>query len=237
MPPGRTKIADKPIRAVLAEFLVEQSERLKSDTFAKYRSIVELLQAHIDGYAYGSLDQVEKELWDELFNAGGAEHREFCEIFGPEKIPENIGMFLGDFMPRKVACGKELLRAAGTVVKKLGKWLADKSYIDSEIAKDMADSGARASRDLPAAEGLSEMLRAYASKLPAPAGEYIEGYFYVTVIGSESLGLEDMDGGESMIVPVPRQAAKVCQPGWTISGSVCESADGWRLAEVWNVYI
>jgi hypothetical protein len=32
-------------------------------------------------------------------------------------------------MVSKVICGKELLRAAGTVIKKLAAWLAEKGYI------------------------------------------------------------------------------------------------------------
>ncbi len=55
-------------------------------------------------------------------------------------------------------------------------------------------------------------------------------------VGSESLGLEDMEGGVKMTVPVPSTAAGACQPGWTISGCVGKSARGWRLVEIWNVY-
>ena len=40
-------------------------------------------------------------------------------IFGPEKIPGNVAEFLDYFMVRKVMCGKDLMRAAGTVMKKL----------------------------------------------------------------------------------------------------------------------
>jgi len=44
--------------------------------------------------------------------------------------------FLGYFMPRKVMCGKDLMQAAGTVTKKLAKWLAEKGYVeDTEDAR------------------------------------------------------------------------------------------------------
>ena len=230
------KAADKPIKTVLAEFLSDQSDRLKPKTLEQYEGIISLLQASMDGYAYMDLDEDEESLWETLFNAEGAEHREFCEIFGPEKIPESVGEFLGYFMPRKVMCGKDTLRAAGTVTRKLGKWLADKGYVGGEIADEMADSGARASKDLPAAESLSQMLDAYASSMNTPVSECIDGHFHVTLVGSESLALDCMDGDEKMIVPVPREAAEACQPGWTISGSVGKSTDGWRLVEIWNVY-
>lgn len=37
-------------------------------------------------------------------------------------------MFLHYFMPRKVLCGQETMDAAGTVTRKLGKWLVQKGY-------------------------------------------------------------------------------------------------------------
>lgn len=77
----------------------------------------------MNGYAYQYLDKGEAALFDNLYDAEGEAHREFCQIFGPEKIPQNVGEFLGYFMPRKVMCSKELLKAAGTVMKKPGKWV------------------------------------------------------------------------------------------------------------------
>ena len=234
---GRTiKPADKPIKAVLAEFLADQRDRLKPKTLNQYESIIELFQASMDGYAYLYLDEDDEALFDNLYNAAGPEHREFCEIFGSEKIPENVDEFLDYFMPRKVMCGKDLLRSAGTVTKKLGKWLADKGYVGGDIAGEMADSGARASKDLPAAEALAEILAAYADTETAPVSECVEGHFDVLTVGPGSLGLKNITGGVKMTVPVPSEAVEACRPGWTISGCVGKSAGGWRLVEVWNVY-
>jgi hypothetical protein len=232
----KMKPADKPIKAVLAEFLSEQGERLKSKTLDQYKSILDLFQASMNGYAYQTLSKDEAALFDERYNAEGKAHREFCDLFGAEKIPENVGQFLYDFLPRKVMCGKDMLQISGTVIKKLGKWLADNGCVKSDIAEKMADFGTRASKDLPAAETLSRMLDEYADATNVSATESIEGYFYVILVGSTSLGLDDMDGGVTITVPVPRQAAELCRSGWTISGSIGKSARGWRLLEVWNVY-
>ena len=228
--------ADKPIQAVFAEFLADQRERLKRNTLNRYESILELFEASMDGYAYQVLDEEETALWEDLYNARGPEHREFCEIFGPEKIPENVGEFLRYFMPHKVICGKDLLRAAGTVTKKLGKWLADKGYVEGDDADDMADSGARASKELPAAEALAEALSAYAAATSVAATERIEGYFEIRAVGPNSLALEALASDAKMTVPVPGGAAEACRPGWTICGCVGRSARGWRLVEVWSVY-
>jgi hypothetical protein len=232
----RPEPADKPIKAVLAEFLADQRERLKPKTLRQYEAIIELFQSSMDSYAYQYLNEDESELWNDLFNARGSEHREFCQIFGPEKIPENVGEFLSYFMPRKVMCGQDLLRAAGTVTKKLGKWLTAKGYLDADSAEGMTDSGARASRDLPAAEALSQMLAAHADATPGSVSERVEGYFEIRAVGDASLALEEITGAAKMTVPVPRRAAAACKAGWTICGCVGKSARGWRLVEVWNVY-
>jgi hypothetical protein len=88
----------------------------------------------LNGYAANSLDKSQYELWEELFNAEGDKHREFCDIFGPEHILPNVGEFLNYFMIRKVMAGQDLLRASGTVTKKLAKWLAAKGYATADEA-------------------------------------------------------------------------------------------------------
>ncbi len=236
MPKRTIKPVDRPIKAVFDEFLSEQRQRLKDKTFNRYRSVIQLFEASMDGYAPQYLDNAEMAAWEQRYNARGSEHREFCEFFGAEKIAENVREFLNYFMPRKVMCGQDLLRAAGTVTKKLGKWLVDKGYIETDRGDDMADSGARASKDLPAAEALARMLAAYAQETTTPFTDRTEAYFGVRAVGPASLALETATGEAKMIVPVPTAAAEACKPGWTIAGCVGKTAHGWRLVEVWNVY-
>lgn len=228
--------AAKPIQAVLEEFLADQSKRLKPATLRRYESVIELFEHSMDDYGPSGLDEAETALWKRLFDAKGSEHKEFCEIFGPEKIPANVGEFLGWFMPRKVMCGQDLLRAAGTVTKKLSKWLAEKGYVDDDSAGLMADRGARASKDLPAAEALARMLADYAAKTGGAVSQHVEGHFEVRAVGDSSLALSEMFGDVEATVPVPPPAAKSCKPGWTISGCLGRTRRGWRLVEVWNVY-
>jgi hypothetical protein len=119
------KVASPNIAEVLDEFLAEQRNRLKPATLGKYEDVIDLFKSSMNGYACGCLDKGESALFERLYHAEGDAHREFCEIFGPDKILENVREFLDYFMIRKVMCGKELLRAAGTVMKKLARWLAD----------------------------------------------------------------------------------------------------------------
>lgn len=76
------RIAKPAIPEVLAQFLRDQQQRLAPKTFANYEYVVELLQHSLNGYAYQSLSKADAALFDRLYNAKGAEHREFCEIFG-----------------------------------------------------------------------------------------------------------------------------------------------------------
>ena len=101
------------IHDVLSEFLAEQRERLSAKTFRNYEEVVELLRHSLDGYAYTSLPAGEHQRWERAFESGD-EHA-FCRLFGPEKIPEHLGEFLGYFMVRKVMASQQLLKASGTV--------------------------------------------------------------------------------------------------------------------------
>ena len=88
-------IAQPTIGAVLQEFLAEQQGRLKPRTFRHYEDVIELFEHSMNGYAYNSLDEEEGALFDKLYDEGGIE---FCDIFGPEKILENVDEFLGYFI-------------------------------------------------------------------------------------------------------------------------------------------
>jgi len=152
------EVAHPTISEALAGFLEAQKERLSPATFRRYRDVVELLQHSLDGYAFQSLTPKERALWERRWQAD-EEAGSFCNTFGPEKIPENLGEFLGYFMVRKVIAGRELLRAAGTVTKKLAAWLQENGHIPSEEAADARVRGAAAARDLPRVEELSPTTR------------------------------------------------------------------------------
>ena len=230
--------AERTIEAVLEEFLEEQRKRLKPSTMRKYEDIIELFESCLDGYAYQYLDKQEDALFDRLYNAEGDEHREFCQVFGPEKIPSGIDEFLNYFMIRKVMCGKERMQAAGTVTKKLGKWLMEKGYIDSESAEDLVSSGATAARELPAAEELARMLDDYAdcTAVDVDCDDVIEDHFTIDAVEPGKLRLSSMIGDDEITVPVSRDISNACRVGWSISGAVGKTRKGWRILEAWNVY-
>ena len=228
--------AEKTIEAVLDEFLKEQQERLKPSTVRKYESIIDLFQSFLDGYGHQNLDKQENALFDRLYNADGDEHREFCQVFGPEKIAGCVHEFLNYFMIRKVMCGKELMQAAGTVIKKLGKWLQEKEYIQSESAVDVVSCGANAAKELPATEELAWMLADYADCTTVDCDEVIEDHFTIEAVEPGKLRLSAFSGNDDIIVPVSRNISNACRVGWSISGALGKTAKGWCILETWNVY-
>jgi hypothetical protein len=138
------------ISQVFEEFLGDQKTRISPKTFSKYQSIVGLYKSYLESYWPGHGDE-----YDPITKKGGT----YCGTFGPEDATLGYGEFLGYFMPRKVICGKEMLRAACTVTKKLAKWLSQKGYVkDTELAQEQASEAAK---DLPDAREFLDMPDGY----------------------------------------------------------------------------
>jgi hypothetical protein len=233
------RIANPTIAVVLAQFLEEQRGDMSARTFARHRDAVELLQHCLNEYGPSSLDREEADVLDRLGDAKGIEHREFCEIFGPEHILPNVGEFLGWFMVRKVVVGKETLRAAGIMIKKLAVCLAEKGYVTSEWAEDAAERGTKAAKDLPDAEDLAFRLHAFAKDHARDSRKGdIEDHFTISRVESGKIWLKGVMSHDPDIGPIklPEDISRGCRVGWDISGIIGRAGRGWRFIEVWNVY-
>lgn len=229
--------AHPTIAEVLGQFLADQRERLAAKTFAQYESVIELFEHSLNGYAYQSLGKSDAKLFERLFNAEGDKHREFCEIFGPEHVLPNVGEFLDYFMIRKVIAGKDLLRAAGTVTKKLAAWLAENGYAGAAEVEDAKERGAAAARDLPKAEELASRLHRFAEdQARGDEDDEVEDHFMLTRVEPGKIWLEAMDGRELGPIDVPEDVSRRCKVGWSISGVVGRIGKRWRIVEAWNVY-
>jgi hypothetical protein len=229
--------ASPTISEVLAAYLADEKARLAAKTYGLYADVIELLQHSLNGYAANSLDEREYELWEEFFNAEGNEHREFCEIFGPGHILPNVGEFLNYFMVSKVMAGQDLLRASGTVTKKLAKWLADGGYATAEQAEDTVERGTDAARDLPMAEKLTALLYELTSNKYIPDDTDIEDRFEIQRVEPGRIWLKGFDDGRLLgPISLPSRATKLCRIGYTISGAVRETGKKWVLVEAWKVY-
>jgi hypothetical protein len=227
---------DMPKRAetidqVFEEFLADQEARLSPKTYRRYDDIVDLFGSYLERYWPGR----DEEEYSRITKAGGT----YCGTFGPEGIIGGLSEFLGYFMPHKVMASKETMKAAGTVTKKLVKWLAERGYVEDAEALETAEERAReAAHDLPAARELADFLADYVDEhAPEHHSMEIEDHFTVSRTGPGKLWLEPLTSGDREIgpIPVPREVSCQCRVGWDISGIAVRTRKGWRLAEVWNV--
>jgi len=218
----------KTISQVFEEFLSDQEARISPKTLSKYESIISLFESYLESYWPGH-DQEE-------YNRITKQGETFCGTFGPEEIPGGYGEFLGYFMPHKVMCGKDTMKAAGTVTKKLAKWLAEEGYV--EDTSDAEERAKEAARDLPAAQDVLDLLEQYVDiNAPDEYKDEIEGHFSIKKIEPGKLWLEPfmMYGKVICPVPVPSEVTDICQKMWDIGGVVVKTNRGWRFLEVWNV--
>lgn len=234
--PVPTARSDTTIDEALKEFLAEQRKRLSARTFRRYEEVVELLRDCLDGYAHQSLDEQEHQRWQGEFetNEDGA----FCRVFGPDKIIDNLGEFLGYFMVRKVIAGQELLKAAGTVTGKLVRWLGEHGYIDEATADQAGDHAREAAHDLPMADRLGMLLHDVANKAPAidpddvDDEDWVEDYLQIVDVEPGKIWFENGVGP----IAVPRTASDLARPGWSAFVTAAKINRRWHLLEIGVVY-
>jgi hypothetical protein len=220
--------ASKTISRVFEEFLTDQEARLSPSTFSKYASIISLFESYLESYWPGH----DQEEYDRITKQGGT----FCGTFAPDEIPESYSEFLGYFMPRKVMCGKDTRKAAGTVTKKLAKWLEETGYV--EDTADAQERAQEATRDLPAAQEALDLLVEYVDcNAPHAYRDTLEDHFSIKKIEPGKLWLESLSMGDKVIgpVPVPVEVTEICRKSWDVFGAVVKTSRGWRFLEVWSV--
>jgi hypothetical protein len=220
------------INEALDRFLADQRERTSEKTFRRYQDVVQLLRHSLDGYAYSWLDENERQRWEKEFEAN--EEGAFCRLFGPEKIPEHLGAFLGDFMVRKVFASQELLKASGTVTGKLVRWLSQHGCIDDQSAQDASEQARDAARDLPVADRLGMMLHDLAANSPdidpdqVAEQDWVEDYLAITDVEPGKIWFEGSVGP----ISVPQKASDLARPGWSMHITAAHLNDAWRLLEI-----
>ena len=244
--PDEADIAEPTIEKALDAFLADQRRRLRGrQTLRKYEQIVALLQRHLNADGPEMLTDAERALFERL-NEAGPGQRSYCQIFGPEKIAPRLDTFVGYFMIRKATASAELLRAAGTVSKKLLAWLEMAELLnDAEAAIELADPAATsrdAARGREAADLLMAAAARFADRVPElPDEDYVEfdhhtiarvepGRLWLEVYGDDGVAVE------AGPIRVPAEATQRLQAGWDISCGLGRIGGRWELVEVANVY-
>jgi len=223
---------------VFEEFLAGQQARLKPRTYRHYEEVISLLRTSLNMYGYTSLAGDERRRFEQAFGDGSTDEEmgAFCRTFGPEKITEHYGEFLFYFMIRKVMASQELLRQAGTVTKKLARWLGDHGYVDPRIAADAAATATDAGRLLPRADRLGEILYQAMRASPPLRDELADQDYYedmapITRIEPGKLWFDDVGP-----VAVPAEATDLAEVGWEVNIVLGRGRWGWQILELGNVY-
>jgi hypothetical protein len=228
--------ASPTIAELFDAFLDEQEARLAPRTFANYEMVIELFADCLNGYGHDLLSPLERERWEAAFDDGDEDA--FVNLFGADKVLANLDGFLGWFMVRKVMAGGDLLKASGTVTKKLVSSLAAQGLIDDQEAAGAAERASDASRDLPKAERLSTLLYEQSERAPLIDPDELADSDWV----EDSLFIDRIDGNEIWFerdigpLKVSATAAKLAQPGWQVTVLMAKHRGTWHLLEVGNVY-
>lgn len=228
-------VSEPNIEDVLALFLRGQQRRLAPRTYRRYEEIIDLLKHCLNGYGYHELDNSsEIALYEKLYFH---KNLEFCVIFGPEKVLPSISNFLNYFMVRKVMASEAMLQAAGTVTKKLIKWMEESGYAPPEEARKASEIACEAARELPAAERLARLLYEYA-QIHAPRywTSELDDYFTVDEVQPGALRLSGLSTNGSVQIKVPKDITDHCRVGWQVNMLLGKTRNGWCILETGNVY-
>jgi hypothetical protein len=219
---------EKTIDQLFEEFLADQKATVSPRTWTKYNNAIDLYRSYLESY----WPDHSMEEYNAITDLDGT----YCGTFGAKEMASGFAEFLDYFMPHKVIAGNDTMKAAGTVIKKLSKWLVEKGLIeDDELLSEQLNETAR---DLPASQKLLDRLEDWlAENAPVDSANRIEGHFTIQRIEPRQIWLAPVlsAGRQHLPVPVPAAIAKACKVGWDIGGAVAETAKGWRLVEVWNL--
>ena len=227
----------KTIKQVFEEFLEEQQVRLKPRTYGGYEDAIYLFEQCLNSYAYQYLDDKDSKLFDKLYNE---KNKEFCELFGPDKIGSSeIGEFLDYFMIRKVMGSKELMKTVGRVMRKFVKWMNEKGYMNEGEYDTSAEIVDELKDELPEVVELSSVIYEYIQDNPPEEfSESVDGYFRVIKIEPRKLWLEDYlaCGGTLGPVSVSTEISSMCKEGWVIYLELGKTSKGWQMLVSGTVY-
>ncbi|MGI5493615.1 hypothetical protein [Microtetraspora malaysiensis] len=224
------------IDEALRRFLEEQRARLAPRTFRTYEEVIDLFRDCMNMYGSNTLDEEDEKRWREAFDNGDEDA--FTRLLDVGYIESMLGEFLGYFMIRKVMAGQGLLRAAGTVTKKLVTWLAEQGVIDRETAAAQAAQAADAARDLPKADRLAEALHQLSLKTPHRDPDTTDRWVEegiplpITKVEPGKLWFDEEIGP----LAVPPEISDLARTGWEATVVLAFTRNRWWLVEVGNVY-
>jgi hypothetical protein len=229
----------RTINQALDKFLVLQNARLSEPGARRYEEVLGYFRSCMDGYGHRWLSDEEAELFDREYNRD-EEAGSFCNLFGPEKVLENLDDFVGWFLVRKTFASKSTLQATPTILRKLVQWLVGEGHVATDAADGLTelldDAGS-----LAKAEEFSSRL--YDFLQAGPIDSVIENQDWenemaiISRVDPETIWLQNEETGYELPLGVPDDVARLAEPGWRITAlHLGRMPGGWCLLEMGNVY-
>lgn len=231
--------SDPTINEVLDEFLLLQRERLSESGMRRYEEVLSYFRSCMDGYGHQWLSDEEAGLFDGE-HGFDEDAGSFCNLFGPEKILENLDDFVGWFLVRKTMASKSTLQATPAVLRKLVRWLVEEGHVPMDAADGSAEL-LDAAGSLAKAEEFSSRL--YDVMETGPMDSLMENQDWenemavITRIEQGTIWLQNEETGYEVPLGVPDDLASLAEPGWRMSAlHLGRTPNGWCLLEMGNVY-
>ncbi|WP_242890967.1 hypothetical protein [Actinomadura litoris] len=228
------------IEEAVSAFLDEQDDRVSERVFDDYETVLELLLDSLDTEGHLALEGAELRRFEEEFERDEA--GVFCRLFGPEKIPEHIGGFLGSVLAVEATTSR-VRRVAGPLMRELAEWLAREYGLPGADVEDMLVSAEQATRDLPAADLLLKRWKALCADAPEPGSAQVQGTvrerLWVTKVQPGLITFwnpeSDDDACDILTFTVPHQISNLVRIGWKIDTKAVLVDNQWRMIQIGTV--
>ena len=231
--------ADPTINQVLDGFMLVQRKRLSVSSARRYEEILGYFRSCMDGYGHQWLSDEEAELFNREYGRD-EEKGSFCNLFGPEKILENLDDFLGWFLVRKTMVSKSTLQPVPTILRKFIYWMVEQGHVTADAADGSAELLDEAG-SLAKAQEFSRRL--YDAVEEGPIDSLIEDQDWenemavISRVAQAKVSFQNEESGYELSLDVPEDVAKLAEPGWRISAlHLARTSKGWCLLEMGNVY-
>ena len=228
--------ATPTISQVLNGYLQTERARLASRTYARDAEVIGWLKKSLNTDGLKDLTPEEHE----QFRSRGFDFERgdppYCEAVGPYYLMLHLPTFLTAAQLRRLEAPPELPDQAGTVVKKLAKWLETHGYISALAVRAVRDMAAEVGQRTPAMDELAQRLQALTQDVEYFEEEDVPGDFEITHVEPEGLWLHDhIDDSVYGPVPVPDDVHDLCPVGWMIAGTLGRRDGAYQFVDVLKV--
>jgi len=223
------------VREVLARFVGARRRDLCHETAKRYERLTGLWLECLDRYGLRYLSSAERALWRKRCSAGAR----VTAVFGPDLLVRSAVPFLGEYAIREFGTQLPLLEYAGTVVRKLAKWLLEEGLILRKSADSLWRAGTKARRELVSAAVVVACINVqygnrYELRRPFCAPLFnVRAELYEVLPG----GLRFAVKGRTVEVELPECVTELCRPGWVFTLRMYRKGLSWGLAGAENVNI